>query len=411
MASMTWFWRLVCEPECSEACQTDCPGCRALSAEWQSQGHVLPQLGPPPARFRWSKLPVMWRCFSRSASARMIARLVPGRSGQRATPAAAGAVGHGCGCASPAGQDCSVPAPSQDELALKEQMLGHCSAVASSVLAGSASAAGSASGGCCGGPSLESMDDSLEYAGIARSGLAVASHTEADLACVPAEAVRAALGCGNPLARAQLRPGEVVLDLGSGGGIDAVVAAGRVEPGGRVIGLDASDQMLELARGNAAKAGAANAEFIKGELEAVPLPDASVDVVISNCVLPVVPDKRRAFSEAFRVLRPGGRLALSDIVTQLPVPEVIKSNRTAWLWCLGGALSQDEYREYLVAAGFTDVVISRNHSYTIQDAEAAGLLPVLRQAGLDTVLHVGFASASIHATRPADTSSPAARVA
>jgi len=278
-------------------------------------------------------------------------------------------------------------------MALRDQMLEACSDVAQAVLVSSDS-------GCCGAPAALGMDDSLEYAGIARAGIAVAGRTEADLACIPAEAVQAALGCGNPLARAQLRPGEVVLDLGSGGGIDAVVAAGRVQPGGRVIGLDASDQMLELARGNAAKAGAGNAEFIKGELEAVPLPDASVDVIISNCVVPVVPDKRQAFSEAFRVLKPGGRLALSDIVTKHPVPGEIKSNRTAWLWCLGGALSEDEYREHLITAGFTDVDIIRNLTYTLQDAEAAGLIPMLRQAGLETVLHVGFGSANIHATKP-----------
>lgn len=277
-------------------------------------------------------------------------------------------------------------------------MLEQCSAVASSVLASSTDA-------CCAVPA-----GGLEYAGIAKSGLAVASHTDADLACIPAEAVQAALGCGNPLARARLSPAEVVLDLGPGGGIDVVVAAARVEPGGRVIGLDVSDQMLELARVNAAKAGAKNTEFVKGQLEAIPLPEASVDVIMSNCVLPVVPDKRQALGEAFRVLRPGGRLELSDIVTKYPVPDAIKSNRTAWLWCLGGALSEDEYREHLISVGFTDVVISRNHAYTVQDAEAAGLLPWLRQAGLDTVLHVGFASASVQARKP-DGHSPADRVA
>lgn len=415
MATMTWFWRLVCEPECSEACQTDCPGCRALAAEWESQGHVLPQTGPPPARFRWSKLPAMWRCFSRSASARLIASLVPGRRRSSSGSAAVTAAGQPC-CAPatlvPQGesltlsQPCCTPAPGADELALKEEMLEHCSAVASAVLTSSAD-------GCCAGPAVSAdgaprvsslaanLDDSLVYSGIARSGLAVASHSPTDLASTPAEAVLAALGCGNPLTRAQLRPGDVVLDLGSGGGIDAVAAAGRVGPGGKVIGLDASDQMLELARANAAKAGAANAEFVKGELEDVPLPEHSVDVIISNCVLPVVPDKQRAFGEAYRVLRPGGRLALSDIVTRYPVPDVLKSNRTAWLWCLGGALSEDEYREQLCAVGFTDVVISRNRVYTIQDAEAAGLLPVIKEAGLEMVLEVGFSSSSILARKPA----------
>lgn len=414
MATMTWFWRLVCEPGCSQACQTDCPGCRALAAEWESQGHVLPETGPQPAKFRWSKLPAMWRCFSRSASARLIARLVPGRRRSRGGPAVAAA---GEPCCTPAtlaprtdglvlSQPCCAPASAEGEVALKEQMLGHCSAVASAVLASSAD-------GCCAGPAVSAdgtpraaalaanLDDSLVYSGIARSGLAVESHSATDLADVPAEAVLAALGCGNPLTGAQLRPGDVVLDLGSGGGIDAVAAASRVGPDGRVIGLDVSDEMLELARANAAKAGATNAEFVKGELEEVPLPEGSVDVIISNCVLPVVPDKRKALGEAYRVLRPGGRLALSDIVTRYPVPDAIRSNRTAWLWCLGGALSEDEYREHLLAVGFTDVVISRNRVYTIEDAKAAGLLPVILQAGLETVLTVGFSSSSILARKPA----------
>jgi arsenite methyltransferase len=398
MARMTWFWRLVCEPGCSEACQTDCPGCRALAAEWESKGHMLPETGPPPARFRWSRLPVMWRCFSRSASARLLARLVPGRRRPLESPA-------------PASQACCVPAPG-DELALKEQVLEHCSAMASAVLASSADT-------CCGGPaaspeasalssaSAATLADDLVYAGVARSGLAVASHSAADLAAAPNEAVLASLGCGNPIARAQLRPGEVVLDLGSGGGMDAVAAASRVGPTGRIIGLDMSDEMRELARANAVKAGAANAEFIKGDLENVPLPEASVDVVISNCVLPLFPDKRRALSEAYRVLRPGGRLALSDIVTKRPVPEALKANLTAWLWCLAGALTEDEYREHLIAAGFTDVAISRDRVYTIADAEAAGLLPVIKEAGLETVLQVGFASSGVMASKPGGTSSPA----
>lgn len=396
MATTTWFWRLVCEPGCSEACQTDCPGCRALAAEWESKGHVLPETGPPSARFRWSKLPVMWRCFSRSASARLIARLVPGRRSPREMPAAAGL-------------PCCTPVP-DDEQALKEQVLDHCSAMASAVLASSAD-------GCCAAAavspdasaqassSAEDLANHLVYSGVARSGLAVATHSAGALAGVPAEAVLASLGCGNPLAHAQLRPGEVVLDLGSGGGMDVVAAARPVGPAGRVIGLDMSDEMLELARTNAAKAGAANAEFIKGDLEDMPLPTASVDVVISNCVLPVLRDKQRALSEAYRVLRPGGRLALSDIVTQYPVPDALKSNLTAWLWCLGGALSEDEYREHLTTAGFTNVVISRNRVYTIADAEAAGLLPVIKEAGLETVLEVGFASSSIRASKPSDISS------
>lgn len=396
MTRMTWFWRLVCEPECSEACQTDCPGCRALAAEWESSGHVLPETGPPPARFRWSKLPVMWRCFSRSKSAKLVARLVPGRSRTSETPDVIG-------------QPCCTTVPA-DDLALSEQVVEHCSAMASAVLASSA-------GGCCtapGGPtdpnalaspSAANLADDLVYAGVAKSGIAMASHSVEDLAAAPAEAVLASLGCGNPIASADLRPGEAVLDLGSGGGMDAVAAARRVGPGGRVIGVDMSDEMRELASANAKKAGVANAYFIKGELEDLPLPEASVDVVISNCVLPVLRDKRRAVSEAYRVMRPGGRLAISDIVTQNPVPDALKANLKAWLWCLGGALTEDEYREHLVEAGFTGVVISRNRVYTIADAEAAGLLPIIKEAGLEQVMDAGFASSSIVATKPSGPSS------
>jgi arsenite methyltransferase len=400
MARMAWFWRLVCEPECSEACQTDCPGCRALAAEWEANGHVLPETGTPPPSFRWSKVPVLWRCFTRSKSARLIARLAPGRPGHSETP---GAIAQAC-CA-------TVPS---DEAALKDEVVEQCSAMASAVLASSA-------GACCGAagpggahaparPTAADLADGLVYSGVAKSGIAVASHSAGDLASVPGEAVLASLGCGNPIACANLKPGEVVLDLGSGGGMDAVAAARRVGPGGRVIGLDMSAEMRQLARANAARADVANAYFIDGDMEDVPLPEGSVDVVISNCVLPVLPDKRRALGEAYRVLRPGGRLALSDIVTRNPVPDALKANLKAWLWCLGGALTEEEYREHLSSAGFTDIVISRNRVYTIEDAEAAGLLPIINEAGLETVMNAGFASSSILASKPDGVSSPATGV-
>lgn len=398
MAKMAWFWRLVCEPECSEACQTDCPGCRALAAEWESQGRKLPETGPAPARFRWSRLPVLWRCFTRSKSAKLVARLVPGRRGQTELP---GAVAQAC-CG-------TVPS---DEAVLKDEVVEQCSAMASAVLASSAGsccgpAAGPSEAGALAPPTAADLADDLVYFGVAKSGIAVAAHSAGDLAEAPAEAVLASLGCGNPIARANLKPGEVVVDLGSGGGMDAVAAARRVGPGGRVIGLDMSAEMRQLARANAAKAGVANAYFIDGDMEDVPLPEGSVDVVISNCVLPILPDKRRALGEAYRVLRPGGRLALSDIVTRNPVPEVLRANLKAWLWCLGGALTEEEYREHLLSAGFTDVVISRNREYTMEDAEAAGLLPIIKEAGLETVMNVGFASSSIVATKPGGVTSAA----
>jgi arsenite methyltransferase len=398
MARMTWFWRLVCEPGCSEACQTDCPGCRALAAEWESGGHVLPETGPPPARFRWSRLPVMWRCFARSKSARLVARLVPGRSRSSQAPDVIS-------------QPCCTAVPADDH-ALSEQVVEHCSAMASAVLASSADGCCTAPGGLTGpnaltAPSAANLADDLVYAGVAKSGIAMASHSAEDLTAAPAEAVLASLGCGNPIAIAGLRPGEAVLDLGSGGGMDAVAAARRVAPDGRVVGVDMSGEMRELAGANAKKAGVTNAYFLKGDLDDLPLPAACVDVVISNCVLPVLRDKRRALSEAYRVLRPGGRLAISDIVTQNPVPDAIKTNLKAWLWCLGGALTEDEYRKHLVEAGFTGVVISRNRVYTIADAEAAGLLPIIKEAGLETVLEVGFASSSVLARKPGGTSPPA----
>jgi SAM-dependent methyltransferase len=344
-----------------------------------------------------------------------MARLIPGRRRRQAPPHVAAAdsccppvatdtataqVAAAESCCTPVATSAMVPS---DDAALREQVLEHCSGVAAAVLA-------SSTGACCGAPA-ESPEESLAssvamnladspYSGVSRSGLAVATRSAADLAAIPAEAVLSSLGCGNPIARAQLQPGEVVLELGSGGGMDAVAAAKRVGPTGQVIGLDMSDDMLALARHNAQKAGATNAEFIKGDMEDVPLPDGSVDVIISNCVLPVFPDKHRAMSEAFRVLRPGGRLALSDIVTQHPVPEVLKKNLTAWLWCLGGALSENEYREHLTGAGFTDVIISRDRVYTKEDAEASGLMPIFNEAGLDNVLQVGFASSGILANKP-----------
>jgi arsenite methyltransferase len=174
---------------------------------------------------------------------------------------------------------------------------------------------------------------------------------------LPPEAVIASLGCGNPSAVAQLNPGETVLDLGSGGGIDVLLSAKRVGPEGRAIGLDMTDEMLELARGNAQRAGATNVEFLKGEIENIPLPDASVDVIISNCVINLSADKRRVLAEAFRVLRGGGRFAVSDVVRRGEMPEAMKRNLELWAGCIAGALEENEYRDFLTEAGFTDVTI------------------------------------------------------
>ncbi|HEY8492125.1 MAG TPA: arsenite methyltransferase, partial [Dehalococcoidia bacterium] len=178
-----------------------------------------------------------------------------------------------------------------------------------------------------------------------------------EVADLPEKAVLASLGCGNPTALAELRPGEVVLDLGSGGGIDVLLSARRVGPSGKAYGLDMTDEMLELARQNQREAGVANAEFLKGHMEEIPLPDGSVDVIISNCVINLSPDKDRVLREAFRVLRPGGRFAVSDIVVQGRLPEEVRGNMDLWCGCLAGALHEDEYREKLAAAGFRDVEV------------------------------------------------------
>ncbi|MDQ2883288.1 MAG: arsenite methyltransferase [Actinomycetota bacterium] len=178
---------------------------------------------------------------------------------------------------------------------------------------------------------------------------------------LPAEAVAASLGCGNPLAVAELRDGETVLDLGSGGGIDVLLSARRVGPTGRAYGLDMTEEMLDLARANADRAGAANVEFLLGTIEAIPLPDASVDVVISNCVINLSTDKPAVFAEVFRVLVPGGRIGVSDVVAEDHLDADQRGQRGSYVGCIAGALSMREYRDGLAAAGFTDITITTTH--------------------------------------------------
>ena len=184
---------------------------------------------------------------------------------------------------------------------------------------------------------------------------------------LPDKAVLASLGCGNPTALAALEPGETVLDLGSGGGIDVLLSARRVGPTGKAYGLDMTDEMLALARENQQKAGVTNVEFLKGEIEAIPLPDASVDVVISNCVINLSGDKDKVFREAFRVLKPGGRFAVSDIVTHGEVPADIRNNMLLWAGCAAGALRDSEYSAKLANVGFTNVSIETTKVYTLED--------------------------------------------
>jgi len=199
---------------------------------------------------------------------------------------------------------------------------------------------------------------------------------------LPTEAVNASLGCGNPTALAELHEGETVLDLGSGGGIDVLLSAQRVGPTGKAYGLDMTDDMLTLARDNQRKAGVENVEFLKGEIESIPLPDGSVDVIISNCVINLSADKDRVLREAYRVLKPGGRFAVSDIVARGPVPDQIRRDIELWIGCVAGALEETEYRDKLDAAGFTDIDVEPWREYAFAGAPAA------------------FASAFIRASKP-----------
>ena len=185
---------------------------------------------------------------------------------------------------------------------------------------------------------------------------------------VPEDAVLASLGCGNPTALAQLRPGEIVLDLGSGGGIDVLLSARRVAPTGKAYGLDMTDEMLALARENQRQAGVENVEFLKGEIENIPMPDNSVDVIISNCVINLSGDKDRVLSEAFRVLKPGGRLAVSDVVTRGKVPDLLRRDILLWVGCIAGALRDTEYVDKLAKVGFEGISIEPTRIYDIEDA-------------------------------------------
>ena len=245
-------------------------------------------------------------------------------------------------------------------------------------------------GGCC---ASVGADD------LVTGGLYDAAETEG----LPEEAVLASLGCGNPPALADLKEGETVLDLGSGGGIDVLLSARRVGPTGFVFGLDMTEEMLALALENKAKAAATNVAFLKGRIEDIPLPASSVDVVISNCVINLAADKSRVLREAFRVLKPGGRFAVSDVVADGPVPEALRRDMEAWVGCLAGALEIDTYRALLTEAGFEDVSIEISRRYTVAEA------------GLDTAtLPAGWeeadgkvAGAFIRATKPLSAAAPA----
>jgi arsenite methyltransferase len=226
-------------------------------------------------------------------------------------------------------------------------------------------------------------------------------YDDTQAAAIPAEAMLASLGCGNPTALAELKPGEVVLDLGSGGGIDVLLSARRVGPTGKAYGLDVTDEMLSLARDNQRKAGLTNVEFLKGEIEHIPLPDNSVDVIISNCVINLSADKDRALAEAFRVLKPGGRLAVSDIVVRGDsVPEPVRRSMELWVGCIAGALEEGRYREKLAGAGFESIDVEPTRIYGADDArtflDEAGLSDESVLAEIDG----RFMSAFVRAQKP-----------
>ena len=210
-----------------------------------------------------------------------------------------------------------------------------------------------ASGGCCGPVSTTDATGARVFGG--------ALYADGETEGATATAVAASLGCGVPTAVADLHEGETVLDLGSGGGADVLISARRVGPAGRAIGLDMTDEMLELARANAAEAGVENVEFLKGYLEEIPLPDASVDVIISNCVINLAGDKQKVLAEAARVLRPGGRFAVSDVIAEPDMDEATRADMAAYTGCIAGALTEDEFRSALAAAGLTEVEIRETH--------------------------------------------------
>ena len=249
-------------------------------------------------------------------------------------------------------------------------------------------AEGSKSGGCCGtGSGCDPITSDL--------------YDASQIGTLPVEAVIASLGCGNPTALAELNPGETVLDLGSGGGIDVLLSARRVGPTGKAYGLDMTDEMLALANKNQAAAGVENVEFLKGEIEHIPLPDNSVDVIISNCVINLSADKDRVLAEAFRVLKPGGRFAVSDVVVRGDdVPAEVRRNMELWIGCVAGALEEQEYRGKLAHAGFTNIDLEPTRIYRAEDAKSfldqGGLAPELLEK-----VDGRFMSAFVRAQKPA----------
>lgn len=273
---------------------------------------------------------------------------------------------------------------------IKEAVQEKYGAVARKVASGAAT-------GCCG---------SSGCSGTAQDPITHNLYDRAQAGVIPETALQASLGCGNPTALTQLNPGETVLDLGSGGGIDVLLSARRVGPTGKAYGLDMTDDMLALARENQKKSGAENVEFLQGEIENIPLPDDSVDVIISNCVINLSADKDRVLREAFRVLKPGGRFAVSDVVVRGEVPESIRKNLLLWAGCIAGALSDREYTAKLSAAGFEAIEIEAIRVYKLEDAQAFLDAQGIDAAAIAPQVEGKFISAFVRATKPARCCSP-----
>jgi len=254
---------------------------------------------------------------------------------------------------------------------------------------------------CC-GPSQPANCCGPSEVAVESTNTAARLYSAEELVGLPDSVTGASAGCGNPIAIAELQPGEVVLDLGSGGGIDCFLAARKVGPEGRVIGLDMTPDMIRLARRNAKKIGAMNVEFDYGEMEDIPLPDESVDVIISNCVINLSPDKDAVFGEAYRVLRPGGRMSVSDIVIDGDLPQPIRRNLDAWASCLAGALDETIYLNKIRAAGFEEVeVLSRDYADPDQVTEGEEAQALLDGAGISTSeLAQKVASIKVRAYKP-----------
>jgi len=273
-------------------------------------------------------------------------------------------------------------------MTVREVVAEKYGAAARRVLEASEQASCGPASSCCGGTAFNGTVDPIT------SNLYVRGETDE----LPSAAVLASLGCGNPTALTELHPGEIVLDLGSGGGIDVLLSARRVGPTGKAYGLDMTDDMLALARKNAAEAGAMNVEFLKGHIEEIPLPDASVDVIISNCVINLSGDKRTVLAEAFRVLKPGGRFAVSDVVVRGEVPPDVRKNMELWVGCVAGALEEQEFVRLLNEVGFEGASIEPTRIYQAEDAKAflegAGIDAEHAVAAIDGKIMAAFVRAS-----------------